>query len=67
DLTTVLTRHALLLMATSRRSIVSVEATPWWAIGRSFNADFHGPKPPHISEAVAPTFSQNSKIPGGLV
>ena len=32
-----------------------------------FNADFHGPKPPHISEAVAPTFSQNSKIPGGLV
>ena len=40
---------------------------PWRNSGRTFNADFHGPKTPHISEAVAPTFSQNSKIPGGLV
>ncbi|HMB05022.1 MAG TPA: hypothetical protein VKP69_14935, partial [Isosphaeraceae bacterium] len=38
DLTTALTRQALLLMATSRRNVVSVEATPWWAIGRSFKA-----------------------------
>jgi hypothetical protein len=36
DLTAVLNRQALLLMATSRRSAVSVKATPWRAIGRSF-------------------------------
>jgi hypothetical protein len=36
DLTAALSRQALLLMATSRRSVVSVKATPWRAIGRSF-------------------------------
>jgi len=38
DLATALNRQALLLMATSRRSVVSVKATPWRAIGRSFKA-----------------------------
>jgi hypothetical protein len=38
DLTTALNRQALLLMATSRRSAVSVKATPWRAIDRSFKA-----------------------------
>ena len=38
DLTTALNRQALLLMATSRRSAVSVKATPRRAIGRSFLA-----------------------------
>jgi hypothetical protein len=38
DLTTALNRQALLLMATSRRSAVSVKATPRRAIGRSFRA-----------------------------
>jgi hypothetical protein len=31
------------------------------------NADFHGRKPPHISGAAASTFSQDLRIPGGLV
>ena len=31
------------------------------------NADFHGQKPPHISGAVASTFSQNLRIPNGLM
>jgi hypothetical protein len=38
DLTTALDRQAFLLMSTSRRSTVSVKATPWRAIGRSFQA-----------------------------
>jgi hypothetical protein len=38
DLTTALNRQAFLLMATSRRSAVSVKATPWRVIGRSFKA-----------------------------
>jgi hypothetical protein len=38
DLTTTLNRQALLLMATSRRSDVSVKATPWRAISRSLEA-----------------------------
>jgi hypothetical protein len=38
DLTTALNRQALLLMTTSRGSDVSVKATPWRAIGRSFEA-----------------------------
>jgi hypothetical protein len=38
DLTTALNRQALLLMAPSRRSAVSVKATPRRAIGRSFRA-----------------------------
>jgi hypothetical protein len=38
DLTTALNRQALLLMSTSRRSVVSVKATPWRTIGRSFKA-----------------------------
>jgi len=38
DLTTAWNRQALLLMATSRRSEVSVKATPWRATGRSFEA-----------------------------
>ncbi|HMB04616.1 MAG TPA: sulfatase-like hydrolase/transferase [Isosphaeraceae bacterium] len=32
-----------------------------------FNADSHGRKPPHISQAIASTFSQNLKISGGPV
>jgi hypothetical protein len=38
DLTTAWNRQALLLMATSRRSEVSVKVTPWRATGRSFEA-----------------------------
>jgi hypothetical protein len=33
----------------------------------AFNADSHGRKPPHISQAIASTFSQNLKISGGPV
>jgi hypothetical protein len=32
-----------------------------------FYADSHGRKPPHISQAIASTFSQNLKISGGPV
>ena len=38
DLTTALSRQALLLMATSRRDAVSFKATSWPAFGRSVEA-----------------------------
>jgi hypothetical protein len=38
ELTAALNRQALLLMTTSRRSPVSLKATPWRAIGRMFKA-----------------------------
>ena len=41
DLTTALSRQALLLMATSRRDAVSVKATSWRASGRSVEARCH--------------------------